>query len=379
MLIRRAAAFTFAIASLPAWCGDWNPKLAEQYLDSRQKAWVAWPTAMASGVACVSCHTGLPYLVARPALRHALNETGGPTLYEGVLLASMRATVIRTDASDLFHGLKGPIVDQVYGAQVILSALVLAYDDAQHGRLSPETEVSLKRLWTTQVHDGEDKGAWHWSDFDLDPWETKDAAYYGAALSALATGIAPDGYQARPEIQENIAELKRYLRDGLKSQPLHNRLFLLMASARLRNLLPEADKQAILDEVSKKQQADGGWTLESLGQWKKREKAPASSGSNSYATAVVALALEQAGVAPSDAELARGLTWLRTHQDPESGRWAAESMNHPHDAGSMPALFMSDAATGYATAALLAAERVTPQQHGHPTAKVSAVGAARNP
>jgi hypothetical protein len=372
------SAVVLALTILPAICGDWNPKLAEQYLDARQKAWVAWPTAMASGVACVSCHTGLPYLLARPALRRALGESS-PTLYEGVLVASMRATVIRTDSNDLFHGLKGPIVDQVYGAQVVLSALVLAMDDAPRGRLSPETEMSLKRMWSTQVHSGDDKGAWHWSDFDLDPWETKDSAYYGAALSALATGIAPDGYQARPEIRENIAEMKTYLRDGLKTQPLHNRLFLLMASAKMRDLIPESDRQAILAEVWKKQQADGGWTLESLGQWKKREKAPAASGSNSYATAVVAYAVEQAGVGHSEAGLARGLAWLRSHQDHESGSWTADSMNHPHDSGSMPALFMSDAATGYATAALLAAERPTPHQQGRPTAKVSEVRAAQIP
>jgi len=377
MLTRTAVVLAFTL--LPAWCGDWSPKLAEQYLDSRQQAWVAWPTAMASGVACVSCHTGLPYLLARPALRHTLGETTGPTLYEGVLVASMRATVIRTDAKDLFHGLKGPIVDQVYGAQVVLSALVLAMDDAQRGRMSPEAETSFKRMWALQVHDGDDKGAWQWSDFDLDPWETKDAVYYGAALGALATGIAPDGYQARPEIRENIAAMKAYLHDGLKTQPLHNRLFLLMASAKLRDLLPEADKQAILDEIWKKQQPDGGWTLESLGQWKKREKAPLNSGSNSYATAVVAYAVEQVGAGHSDAALARGLAWLKTHQDTQSGRWSADSMNHPHDSGTMPALFMSDAATGYATAALLAAERSAPHQHGRPTAKVSEVHAARNP
>jgi len=357
MLTRTAVVLAIAVTALPARCGDWNPKLAEQYLDARQKAWVEWPTAMASGVACVSCHTGLPYLLARPALRHALSESSGPTLYEGVLVASMRATVIRTDASDLFHGLKGPIVDQVYGAQVVLSALVLAMDDAQRGRMSAEAETSFKRMWALQVHDGVDKGAWQWSDFDLDPWETKDAVYYGAALAALATGVAPDAYQARPDIRQNVADMKAYLRAGLKTQPLHNRVFLLMASGKMQDLLPETDKQAILDEVWKKQQPDGGWTLESLGQWKKRDKAPPASGSNSYATALVAYALEQAGVGHSDTGLARGLAWLRTHQDPESGRWSAESMNHPHDAGTMPALFMSDAATGYATAALLAAER----------------------
>lgn len=376
MLTRFAVVLAFAI--LPAICGDWNPKLAEQYLDSRQKEWVAWPHALESGVPCVSCHTGLPYLLARPALRRALGEAG-PTLYEGVLVASMRATVVRTDANDLFHGLKGPLVDQVYGAQVVLSALVLAMDDAQRGRLSPEGEKSLQRMWSTQIRSGKDKGTWQWSDFDLDPWETADSAYYGAALGALATGIAPDGYQARPEIRENIAELKAYLRDGLKTQPLHNRLFLLWASAKVRDLLPEAGKQAILEEVWKKQQADGGWTLESLGQWKKREKAPPTSGSNGYATAVVAFAVEQAGVGHSDAGLSRTLAWLKAHQDPQSGRWAADSMNHPHESGSMPALFMSDAATGYATAALLAAERTAPHQHGRPTAKVSEVRATRNP
>ena len=71
---------------------------------------------MHSGVVCVSCHTGLTYLVSRPALRHSLGEKSGPTLYESFLVDSMRATVIRTDANELFAGLKGPIVDQVYAA-----------------------------------------------------------------------------------------------------------------------------------------------------------------------------------------------------------------------------------------------------------------------
>ena len=191
MSIRVAALLALAVA--PAFCGDWNPRQAEQYMDSRQKVWDAWPTALHSGVACVSCHTGLPYLLARPALRQALNERTGPTLYEGLLVSSMRATVIHTDAKDLFGGLKGLIVDQVYGAQVVLASLVLGMDDAPRGRLSPEGEKAFERLWSTQLKSGPDKGNWLWSDFDLDPWETKDAAFYGGALAALATGVAPGG------------------------------------------------------------------------------------------------------------------------------------------------------------------------------------------
>jgi squalene-hopene/tetraprenyl-beta-curcumene cyclase len=302
--MRLARFLTFALVTAPAFSQNWNAGLAEQYLDSRQKDWIAWPTAMHSGVACVSCHTGLPYLISRPILRQSLGEKSGPTLYERVLVASMRATVIRTDANDLFAGLKGPIVDEVYGAQVVLSSLVLAMDDASRATLTPEGEKSFERLWSLQVTTGPDKGAWLWSDFDLDPWETKESAYYGAALGALATGLAPADYQSRPEIQQNLAALKSYLRDGLKTQSLHNRLFVLWASAKLRGLLTPVEKQAILDELWSKQESDGGWTMQSFGPWKKREAAPVSIGSNSYATALAAFTTEQAGVKPSQ----RGLS-----------------------------------------------------------------------
>jgi squalene-hopene/tetraprenyl-beta-curcumene cyclase len=353
MSIRFAVLLTLAAA--PAFCQNWNARQAEQYMDSRQKEWIGWPMAMHSGVACVSCHTGLTYLIARPALRQSLGEESGPTLYESVLVASMRATVIRTDANDLFAGLKGPIVDQVYGAQVVLSSLVLAMDDAHHGKLSPEGEKALERMWSIQVKDGVDKGAWQWSDFDLDPWETKDSLYYGAALGALATGMAPADYQARPDIQENIAALKTYLRDGLKAQSMHNRLFLLWASSKLHGLLTDADKQAILDELWRKQEADGGWTMQSAGQWKKREAAAPAVGSNAYITALAAFTVQQAGVQPSQAGLSKALAWLKAHQD-STGAWIADSMNHKHSShGPMAEKFMSDAATGYATAALLAA------------------------
>jgi squalene-hopene/tetraprenyl-beta-curcumene cyclase len=357
LMVRAAPFALLSVAVAPVFCADWNAQLAEQYMDSRQKEWDAWPKALHSGVACVSCHTGLPYLLSRPALRQALGEKTGPTLYEGVLVASMRATVIRTDASDLFAGLKGLLVDQVYGAQAVLSSLVLAMDDRPRGKLSPEGEKAFDRMWSLQLKSGADNGAWLWSDFDLDPWETKDAAFYGAALGALATGLAPADYQARPEIRGNLAALTSYLREGQKTTPLHNRVFLLWASSKLRDLLPNSDRQAILDELWRKQEADGGWSIQSLGQWKKRDAAePVAVGSNAYATALIAFATQQAGVQPSQASLSKALAWLRAHQDFQAGYWAAESMNHKHSVyGVMAEKFMTDAATGYATAALLAA------------------------
>ncbi len=354
MSIRLATLLALAAAS--AFCQTWNARLAEQYLDSRQKEWDVWPMALHSGVACVSCHTGLPYLISRPALRQSLGETAGPTLYESVLVDSMRATVIRTDAKDLFGGLKGLIVDQVYGAQVVLSSLVLANDDRSRGKLSPEGEAAFARMWSIQLKDGADKGAFLWSDFDLDPWETKDAASYGAALAALATGLAPGDYQARPDIQPNIAALEAYLREHLNGESLHNKMFLLWASSKLHGLLTDGQRTAILAELWSKQEADGGFAVASFGNWKKREAAAPAVGSNAYFTALAAFAVEQAGVLPSQPGLAKALAWLRKHQDPEGGYWASNSMNHEHSThGSMAEKFMTDAATGYATAALLAA------------------------
>jgi len=347
-----SAALAFAGAT--AFHGDWNPRLAAQFLDSRQKAWFAWPPANKSGVSCLSCHTGLPYLLGRPALRRTLGEHD-PTLYEALLIDGVRATAIKTDGTFLFGESKGLVADQEFGAQSILSALVLAMDDAPRGRLSPEGEGAFERLWALQLRAGENKGAWYWSEFDLDPWETPHAMFYGAALAAVATGVAPAGYQFRPMIRENVAALTDYLRSAQKAQPLHDRLTLLWAAAVLRDLLPEPDRQAILDEVWSKQQADGGWNIESLGPWKSHPKAPPANGSNSYATGLAAFTLQQAGVRRSDPRLARALSWLEAHQDRQSGAWLAQSMNHPHEADSMPALFMEDAATGYAAAALAGA------------------------
>ena len=65
----------FMILAAPlAYGGDWSPRLAADYLDGRQKEWFAWPAAKAPGGTCISCHTGMTYLLSRPALRKALGD-----------------------------------------------------------------------------------------------------------------------------------------------------------------------------------------------------------------------------------------------------------------------------------------------------------------
>src|SRR5262249_21518078 len=50
-------------------------RAAAVYLDSRLDWWVHWPNAARDhDTSCVSCHTALPYALARPTLHRVLDE-----------------------------------------------------------------------------------------------------------------------------------------------------------------------------------------------------------------------------------------------------------------------------------------------------------------
>jgi len=349
-MLTRAAAL-LALTTLSALCADWSPQLAAQYLDSRQKDWFAWPAANSSGVPCLSCHTGMTYLMVRPALRHSLGE-GERTSYETGLLNSLKSRIDKKDAKELYPKSKGTYAAQATGVESVLAALLLATEN-DGGKLTAEAEKAFDRMWSLQIREGKSKGAWDWYNLNLDPWEMPDSVFYGAALAAIATGSAPSDYRARPEVRENVAALIGFLQNEQASQPLHNRLMLVWASAKVPGLLTDAKRTAIADEISRKQQSDGGWTMESLGTWATHENAPLSVGSNSYATALAALTLERAGVARTNPGLQKALDWLKSHQNRKLGYWTADSMNKRYEPGSNQIRFMQDAATGFAALALL--------------------------
>jgi hypothetical protein len=58
---------------------------------------------------------------------------------------------------------------------------------------SDVTRRAFANLWKVQVRDGSEKGSWDWLDFQLEPWESRKARYFGAALAAVAVGTSP-GY-----------------------------------------------------------------------------------------------------------------------------------------------------------------------------------------
>lgn len=351
--VRGKLLFTFSFLLVPVLCEDWKPRLAAEYLDSRQKEWFDWKRAAVPGGPCVSCHTGATYLLARPSLRKVLGEKE-PTTYETGLLNALRARVEKREAREIFPGIKAePTASQAVGVEAIHAALFLALENSGKAMLSADAQQAFDRLWSLQVQDGKNKGAWAWFSLGADPYEMPESNFYGAALAAMAVANTPESYRNSPEIRAHVTELITYLNREQPSQPLHNRLMLLWATANLPGALPDSSRKAIIDETWKIQQADGGWTIESMGPWKPHASAPVSSGSNSYATAVAAVTLKKAGIAHSDRKLKRALKWLRTHQSPQSGYWAAQSMNKVRDPESMEGQFMRDAATAFAVLALV--------------------------
>lgn len=330
-------------------------RAAAAYLDARQTWWSAWPTAARDHeTACVSCHTALPYALARPSLRAALHE-GEPATPERKLLDDVVKRVRMWREVEPFYpdqtvGL--PKTSESRGTESVLNALVLATRDAAAGRPSDEARIAFDNMWALQFRRGKPTGSWAWLNFHLEPWEADDAAYFGAALAAVAVGTEPGGYATRPEIQERVAALRTFLRQDVAAQSLFNRAVLLWAASALPNVLDAGERSAIADSLFAAQNADGGWALARLGDWKRSDGTTLDSTSDGYATGLVTFALRRAGVASHEAHLASALAWLAAHQDSATGKWVATSLNRKRDPATAAANFMSDAATGFAILAL---------------------------
>lgn len=337
--------------------GAWDARAAAAYLDQRQTWWSNWPNADREGASCISCHTTLPYALARPVLRSALNERSRSAaetkLLENVVKRVRAWKDVAPYYPDQTRGL--PKTAESRGTEAILNASILARRDASDGALTDDTRLAFSNLWALQMKIGDLTGAWAWLYFRLEPWEGAESAYFGATLAAVALGTAPNGYASTPQIQDHVKLLRGYLTKQLERQPTFNRLMLLWAGARLAGVITPEQRDALVAEAFAKQQSDGGWSLSSLGSWKRTDGSVMDVASDGYATGLAAFALQQAGVPSTDPRLEKGLQWLVQHQDRTSGKWTATSLNRNRDPDSDAGRFMSDAATAYAAMALASA------------------------
>jgi DNA-binding beta-propeller fold protein YncE len=336
----------------------WQANEAAKYLDERQTAWFAFdgrgeePTRSA----CVSCHTVLPYALARPALRKLVGAT--PTEPEARLLAQTRMRVehwpsLDTKAFGLYYSDSEQKKIQSWGTEAIVNAVILAFNDRYGGRASPSepTKQAFANLWQTQLQTGAERGAWEWLDFSEPPWGSADSRYIGAALAAIAIGTAPSYDTADADVAARIEMLRNYLRDHFPKQDLHNQTWGVWAATQVDGILSKEQRQKLIDQLVEKQRDDGGWSLPSLGTWERKDGTRQETSSDGYATGLVLHVLQTAGVPTNDARIGRGLHWLTTHQA-ATGAWRCVSVIKVRDPESHIGKFMSDAATSFAVLAL---------------------------
>lgn len=338
----------------------WNAEAAARYLDERAAVWKAHPkTQRSHETACISCHTGLPYLLARPELRRLLGEAASPEP-EKALVSDVEKRTRLWEQVEPWYADTPDKIQESKGTEAIVNALVLALRDRERGETSPLTRQAIDHMWKEQRKEGPERGGWSWLDFGLAPWETKQSEVWGACLAALAVAAAP-GYASEAEAREPLALLQAYLRRRA-SEPLnlHSRLGLFWASTLQKDLLEREEQTRIATEVLRVQRSDGGFSLEQLGHWQRQDDSPPADGSDGYATGLVAYVLLRLDDATLRPAVDRGLSWLEAHQDRE-GFWDARSANLSRkEDDAFIRFFMRDAASGYAVLALGEAESRRP-------------------
>ena len=336
--------------SRPSSTPEWSPPAAARYLDHRAKVWIHSRIASRDhGTACVSCHTTLPYALARSELGRVMNEPSPADPQRELLQMVKKRVALWPQLLPWYRDQKL----QSRGTEAVLNALVLADADASLSHLSPTTRAALEDMWALQRTEGPENGSWPWIEFHNEPWEAPDSVYYGATLAALATGRAPDGYSQEPAVQANLARLRDYLQREFATQPLLNRIELLWAAGELPNLIDAPMCASILTEIFARQRTDGGWsTVTLMPSWKRRDGSSLPEVSDGYATGFIAWVLQKSGIPASDSRLRRSLTWLEANQSHWNGRWSAESLNRHHRFWEESGHFMDDAATAFAVLAL---------------------------
>jgi squalene-hopene/tetraprenyl-beta-curcumene cyclase len=300
-------------------------KQSAEYLDGVAVEWTRKRN-------CGSCHTNIPYLMARPALK----EFVSPAL--GEVRAFFEHRVAHWD--DPEKGAKPR-----WDAEVVSTAEALAINDAvTTGRLHSLTRRALDRMWTLQTKDG----GWDWLKCGWPPYEHDD--YYGAIVAALAAGYAPEGYAQGASSRQGIERLRMYFRINPPAD-LHHQTMLLWAATRLAGVMDREKREATIRTIQALQRSDGGWCLPAIGGWKRRDGSPndPNSPSDGYATGMLVFVLREAGVPATDPAIARAIAWLKANQR-VSGRWFTRSLNDDKDH------FIADAGTAFAVMALRSCE-----------------------
>jgi squalene-hopene/tetraprenyl-beta-curcumene cyclase len=205
--------------------------------------------------------------------------------------------------------------------EVVAIAATLALHDAQTtGKLHLLTRRALDRMWECQQSDG----SWTWNKTGLAPMECDDE--FAAIYAALGAGHAPDAYARSDAAKVGLARLQGYLR-RVSRPSLHRKAWLLWASITLDELMTPAERAQTIKDLLDLQRDDGGWSLKSLGDWKRmvvRANDEPAEG-DGYATGSILYVRRRAGILATREPMRRGVDWLKAHQR-ASGCWFTRSV-----------------------------------------------------
>jgi len=248
-----SAALISQAAAMPPKAPDWDAAAAARYLDGRLAWWRQWPKSQRDhGTVCVSCHTSLPHVLARPALRSQLGDSrrSAPELamIDDVVKRVWLWNEVEPFYPDQTVGV--PKSSESRGVESVLNALVLATRDRERGVLGPDTRQAFANMWALQMKSGDRKGGFNWLNFNLEPFESPSAPYWGATLAALAVARAPDGYGADPAVAPQIEALRGFLRTGAAGHSLYTRTLVLWADSELHGVLDEDQRQSIVRDLA---------------------------------------------------------------------------------------------------------------------------------
>jgi hypothetical protein len=308
----------------------------------------------------------MPYVLSRPALRKAAGEQAMSDDERRILESVTKRVLLWSQVGPYYtdEGYGNGKLAESRGTESVLNALVLASTDAQSGMLNDATRTAFSNMWALQVSAGDAKGAWSWLQFGMEPWEANDSSYYGAALAAIATGVAPEKYRLSNGIETNLNLLRDYLKRNADKQSMMNRVVLLWASTKLPGLLDSEQQKALIREIKDRQQSDGGWALSSdawpagwswhsiIRRRLRSDWTRQNSESDGYATGLITFVLQEVGMTSQDPSVKRGLSWLTSHQSPVNGSWPSTSLTKQRAPSSVAGHFMTDAATAFAVLAL---------------------------
>src|SRR5262245_56263367 len=133
---RRAWAFSAFVTIILTWGllvltaesapAGWDAASAAKYLDARMDTWgtnaKVWKTADGEQ-RCISCHTAVPYVLARPKLNHVLGQT--TTAHETRILDTVRARVNSIANQQPYYDNNDAKKIESRGVEAVINALVL--------------------------------------------------------------------------------------------------------------------------------------------------------------------------------------------------------------------------------------------------------------